>query len=270
MTSSPLQPSLWSRRGIRPGEIKLISGGFPCQPYSHAGKRLGNEDDRALWPEMLRVIKKLSPFMYSVRMSLALYPWRSTVCYLTWKKKVTKHLFTFFQLAPSTPRTEGTGYSLLPTPLSTTATHGGPNQRSSSGRPGLQMAAGLWPTPTVNGNNNRKGSSPKAGDGLATAVKLWPTPKSGQAGMSAKTSGRSVEKSTHLTTQVALAMGLIDKNTGRLLATPQARDFRTGQASRWDNPARSRNLNDQMGGKLSVIFVEWLQGFPEGWTDLER
>jgi hypothetical protein len=52
-------------------------------------------------------------------------------------------------------------------------------------------------------------------------------------------------------------------------ATPQARDYRTGQAARWDNPNRSRNLNDQAGGKLSVIFVEWLMGYPIGWTALE-
>jgi hypothetical protein len=38
------------------------------------------------------------------------------------------------------------------------------------------VEASLWPTPTVNGNNNRAGISEKSGDGLATAVKQWPTP----------------------------------------------------------------------------------------------
>jgi len=41
--------------------IDILTGGFPCQPYSMAGKRLGKEDERHLWPEMLRAIREIQP-----------------------------------------------------------------------------------------------------------------------------------------------------------------------------------------------------------------
>lgn len=47
--------------GIVPGRVNLFSAGIPCQPYSVAGEQKGDEDDRAIWPEVFARIKFIKP-----------------------------------------------------------------------------------------------------------------------------------------------------------------------------------------------------------------
>jgi len=55
--------------------IDILTGGFPCQPYSAAGKRLGKEDERHLWPEMLRAIREIQPLWIVGENVLGLVNW---------------------------------------------------------------------------------------------------------------------------------------------------------------------------------------------------
>ncbi|MTI61851.1 MAG: DNA cytosine methyltransferase [Firmicutes bacterium] len=60
-TDIPKYGDIYGVRGDELGAAELVTGGFPCQPFSLAGKREGEKDGRYLWPEMLRIIENISP-----------------------------------------------------------------------------------------------------------------------------------------------------------------------------------------------------------------
>ena len=132
----------------------------------------------------------------------------STACYLTWKVWTTPQGRLLYRLAPSTPRTEGKGFSLWPTP--TDASKGGGSSRSGSR---------INETPTLQGMA-RKGM----------LSRTWPTPNS--------------------------------------------RDWRS--ARRVESDTSYNQLNNEVwkaegrqSGQLNPTWVEWLQGFPLDWTEVD-
>lgn len=129
-------------------------------------------------------------------------------------------------------RTIEIGSGFWPTPVSSD-TSSRKKPYAQGGTP-LSLAVKLWPTPTVCGNYNRKGASKTSGDGLATAVRMWRTPNASDANKwSNQSLAERMEKGQQirLNTQVAPEGGA--------------------------------------GGMLNPNWVEWLMGWPIGWTDLK-
>ena len=139
---------------------------------------------------------------------------------------------------------------LWPTPQYHDARPGHPERVLRKGPGGMRNLCDdvtMWPTPTVNGNHNRKGASPTSGDGLATAVTMFPTPVAADSDRTSDTySGGN-----------PTLLGAVN--------WPTPRASRTGGAdSHGEMPEAFR------GGLLNPRWVEWLQGIPIGWTETDE
>lgn len=60
LDDAPIYEDVYDYRGAT-GEAEVITAGFPCQPWSCAGKRAGTSDSRWLWPEIARIIREVGP-----------------------------------------------------------------------------------------------------------------------------------------------------------------------------------------------------------------
>jgi site-specific DNA-cytosine methylase len=287
------------------GCFDFILAGYPCQPFSHAGKRQGTDDPRHLWPHIARIIEAVRPvwgFFENVPGHLTLgFPevYRSlrNLHYSVESILVTaaevgaphrrQRLFILAHSAEfrcdglpigepgGTPEERGRQESQRGSHKS---------HRPESGGIDLQSAVNVWPTPQA---SEHKGQSQrgqhKPGDRLTNMVEHCGLP----APDSPSTNGKSrellwrtpaaQEPGTSLERlEGELGSRMYDKETGvnRTIGLPQQVNWQAVKCPGGGDKSRSGKrkgellLGGQVGkGKLNPAWVEQLMGLQVGWTD---
>jgi hypothetical protein len=184
------------------------------------------------------------------------------------------------------------GSWMSPTPLSQEAKHGEPTEWELSTdhaatRDSLRVAVakGMWPTPNARQGGGGEYKDPqkilermKKGHqkNLGDMVKLWPTPTTQEIDhpwMELTETGRRLAKDGENSHSLNLA------DTVKMWPTPQAADNR--DRGNMSTPAIKRRIEkgkqvmlsmsvSEKSGALNPEWVEWLMGFPAGWTNLEK
>ena len=215
--------------------IDVLTGGFPCQPFSLAGKRKGTEDDRYLWPAMLDIIRIVRPRWIVAENVLGIVNWSKGLVFDT----VCSDLETNGLKHCENGRTKFMQTDLLPTPHASDASRGGQKvtglyKRKKSGLTYMSLlndlaVSGLLPTPTAN-------------DAVNSSI-----PPS------------QIDRGS-----------LVGTLMRGMLPTPKANDFRSGMANRVGT-VHTQQLNDTIAyrtgktSRLNPLFVEEMMGFPTCW-----
>ena len=258
--ASPASPSVWLESKKAKGTT--VTYGLKCCELSENLRRVG-----------------LSVRMYLESCALPL-----PTLYRTWSVKAITSSYLILKLRLSERRTDANGLRLLPTVTASVGDHGGPNQRDSSGRPGLQMAAQLWATPSTMDYLPQR--SPEALKRLAETARkgrarpsnlreqvcpetmqLWRTPTANDAKNAALPPSQL--KRDSLTSQLMRTL-YPTPTTGAGLCggTGNYQQLKAKEAAGEITPEERRSMAAGNGGQLNPDWVEWLMGFPVGWTSL--
>ena len=142
------------------GPSTLSAAASLARTFPRLGRVLGSlEPDPACGPSSPESLAKSSRLSVSSKTPLfsEREDWRS--CWKTLPRWGSMRSGVLSERIKPAHLTNATGCGFLPTPLATLGTNGGPNQRDSSGRPGLQMAAMMWHTPNASDYIQRKTSA---------------------------------------------------------------------------------------------------------------
>ena len=235
---------------------------------SPAGEPELTENEAGSGANSLALLGKFDPDTYLLKMSqVCLLTQQCEEFSATFPRSGSMQSGQVFERPTLARRTGGSGFSYWQTPKADTAGSG----FSTSGYPMLKAQAAMWPTPTEDGNYNRKGLSATSGDGLATASKMWATPHANittGAGSQGRDGGDNIQTQAatfHLTHPgpETLPHGNTSSNDG----PNSRRQWQTPRTGRHGTPGEGKGHGGQPKGKrLNPFFVEWLMNFPIGWT----
>ncbi len=289
-------------------EIDILTGGFPCQPFSMAGKRKGTDDERYLWGEMLRAIQEIKPTfviaenvagILSIDDGLVF----EQVCLDLEAEGYEVHRL-FFQLQPKTLRTEEIeSGSLLPTPTAMNSTNATATMKSTQVKEGSMhsvtlnraMSMGMLPTPTAGEHKHGKTEKywenriqkERQEDLSMMAYKgMLPTPTAYDWNTPRKEETFKKAQQRHKKKGVTLQNPLKQMASMGMLPTPCTRDYKgdrtltdgknitmKGQEMGLTLEQSARIIsgvqnNSSKNSQLNPRFVAEMMGFPPNWTEL--
>lgn len=222
------------------GQLTLFPADSPVSPSPLPGSAEAVMMTVTSGRKCAGLLKNCGPVGSLVKMLLESSIWRSTRCFLTWKVSATSARRLLFRLVPSMPRTGGTGYALWQTPTVPNGGRVNPPDMSPTGK----MPDGR-----------------KRQVGLEHQVKMvyqgpWPTPTARDYKGANSMEHLTREGMRNHTEQLA--------NAVKLFPTPRV----GGSRGKSGSGKRHGDLAAVVEGQLNPDWVEWLMGFPIGWTNL--
>ena len=224
---------LLEKIGIR--QIDIIFGGFPCQPFSVAGKRKGKSDDRFLWPEFSRIVGEIKPVWIVAENVPGLIG-----------------LALDDVLSDLESKNYETGAFVYPA-----SAVGAPHKRERLFVVGVRKDVADSRRPLRQGTVEQRTNAVEESKELANITErsggtLWPTPRAQEPGRTTEGYGRGLQE---------LVEG---KEQRKLCPTPRQFMYKDSIIDR-----NKSNLGEKVGGQLNPDWVEILMGFPVGWTDID-
>ena len=254
-------------------QLTLFPADSPVSPSPSPGSAEARRTTVISGLKCSESLENCGPVGSLVRMLLESSIWRSTQCSLTWKKKDMRGGRCLFRLAASTRRTGASGAQFWPTVTSFDATCGELKGREYSGtRHAMKIgqAVRMFPTPRSNCPTGASWAPHRQGSpDLQTYAAMFPTPRSSDAKLTGPPGSASAEHDLKRR-QLRGVVLYPTPTTGAGLCggTGNYQQLKALEAAGQITPEERRSMQAGNGGQLNPDWVEWLMGYPIGWSSV--